>query len=77
MIRRTRLRELRIENGLTIKKLSNLLGISPSTLSRYEKTSSKIRLNTLSKLCILFNVRLDYVLFLSDIKNPTKPYRST
>ena len=70
-----RLKELRIENGLTIKSLSMLLNISSKTLSKYEKTGSKIRSNTLCKICILFNVRLDYVLGLSDDKTPFKPYK--
>ena len=70
-----RLKELRIENVLTIKKLSKLLNISATTLSKYEKTGSSIRSNTLFKLCILFNVRLDYILGLSDVKTPIKPYK--
>ena len=73
----TRLKELRLENGLTIKELSKLLNISATTLSKYEKTGLKIRSNTLFKLCVLFNVRLDYILGLSDNKNPIKPYTIT
>ena len=71
----TRLKELRIENGLTIKSLAKLLGISAKTLSKYEKTGSKIPSNTLFKLCILFNIRLDYILGLSGDKTPFKLYK--
>ena len=71
-----RLRELRIGNKLTINALSKLLNISAATLSKYEKTGSKIRLTTLFKLCTIFNVRLDYLLGLSDIKTPISTYKN-
>ena len=71
----TRLKELRIENGLTIKGLSKLLNISSKTWSKYEKTGSKIPSTILFELYILFNIRLDYLLGLSDIKTPIKPYK--
>lgn len=69
-----RLKEIRNDNNLTIKQLSKLLNISTKTLSKYEKTGTSIRVNTLFNLCVLFNVRLDYILGLSDIKTPIKPY---
>ena len=69
-----RLKEIRIENGLTIKALSKLLNISAKTLSKYEKSHCSMPLTPLLKLCIVFNIRLDYVLGINDIKHPIKPY---
>ena len=71
-----KLKELRLEKGLTIAQLSKLLNISTRTLVKYEKTGA-VYLKTLIKMCIIFNVRLDYILGLSDIKLPVKPYKFT
>lgn len=70
----TRLKKLRIENGLTIKELSRLLNISTTTLSKYENNITSPKSNTLFKICVLFNVRLDYLLGLNTLKTPAKPY---
>ena len=68
------LKELRLKKRLTIKNLAKLLSISTSTLSKYENKLTSPNSNILFKLCVIFNVRLDYLLGLSNIKKPLISY---
>lgn len=57
-----RIKELRIKNNLSIKKLSQLIGISTSTLTNYEKAKNLPKINNLKKLAIFYQVKVNYLL---------------
>lgn len=57
-----RMKELRIKNNFSIKHLSQLIGISISTLSNYEKAKNLPKINNLKKLAIFYQVKVDYLL---------------
>ena len=61
-----RLRELRIENGLTQQQLSTLLGFGRTTVNEWEVKGNEPNLDTLIKIAKYFEVSLDYLLGLED-----------
>ena len=67
-----RLRELRIENGLTQLQLAQILGISKSNISKYEAGNVEPNLDIITNVAIQFCVSTDYLLGLSDVKTPLK-----
>lgn len=56
-----RLREARIEAGLTQKKVADLLGTGQSTISSYEKGNTLILLLFLIKFAKITNKSIDYL----------------
>lgn len=67
-----RIKELRKIKGVTVKELSEIIGISQSMLSNYENGNSKPRnQDTWDKLADYFNVSKAYVMGLSDYKSNT------
>ena len=60
-----RIRELRKENGYTIEKMGELLGVSCSTYSKHEK-DGRFPARKLAMLADLYGVTMDYLLELSD-----------
>lgn len=65
-----RVKELRLDKGLTQQELANFFYLNKSSISRYEKDKQIPELETLEKLSDFFEVSLDYLLAKSDIKNP-------
>lgn len=63
------LKLLRENNNLTNIEMGNLLNISDSMYSRYEKQNQIIPIKHLDTLCSYFNVSIDYLFGFSDIKN--------
>ncbi|MGO5333368.1 helix-turn-helix domain-containing protein [Enterococcus cecorum] len=64
-----RIKELRKNKGVTVKELSEIIGISQSMLSNYENGNSKPRnQDTWDKLSDYFNVSKAYIMGLSDYK---------
>lgn len=61
-----RLKNLRIDNDLAQKDVANILNISQSTYSQYERGKSMLPLETLKNLCIFYNVSADYILGFTD-----------
>ena len=57
----TRIRELRLEKGLTIKALATELNIKESTLSKYERAEREPSIEALILLSKFFNVSVDYL----------------
>ena len=57
------LAEARTDKGITAEEASKLLGISKKTLSLYENNHRNIPLNIFYKMCILYDVSADYILF--------------
>ena len=54
-----RLRELRIEKGITHKQLSDDIGVPVRTIARWENGESDMFLKTAIMLSTYFNVTLD------------------
>ena len=57
-----RVRDLRIERGMTIKELSRVIGISSSTIAKWEKFLAKPQLISLTKIAKFFNKRFEYLI---------------
>jgi len=65
-----RLRELREDNNLTQTNLANELMIDQRSLSFYEIGKYEPNLDTLKRMAIFFNVPTDYILGLTNEKEP-------
>lgn len=61
-----RLKELRLENGLTQQRIASLLNIKQQSYIRYEYGTGEPSLNTLIKIAEIFGVTTDYLLGVSD-----------
>ena len=61
-----RIKELRIENGLTLKQLAALLNVTIRTIQRYEDNSREPSVDCIKQLCRIFDVSADYLLGLVD-----------
>ncbi|MSS43662.1 helix-turn-helix transcriptional regulator [Anaerosalibacter bizertensis] len=66
-----RVKKERILRQMTQKELSELLGVSPSTVGMYEQNRRQPDSDTIIKLSEIFNVSTDYLLGRTDIKNPS------
>ena len=58
-----RIRELRINKGLTQEVLAEMVGCSNNHLSHIENASCKVSLNMLVSIAKVLNVSLDYFFF--------------
>ena len=63
---------LRDRQGLTNVEMANLLKISDSLYSRYEKNKQTIPIKHLNTLCSYFGVSLDYIFNFTKLKNYNK-----
>ena len=61
-----RLKELRIEKGLSIQGLAKLTKLSSSSLCRWENLQADIKASQLIVLAKFFDVSTDYLLGLED-----------
>ncbi len=68
-----RIRELRKEYKMTQIRLSIELEVSQETISAYERNMQKPSLTPLLKMREIFHASCDYILGLSDIRNPIEP----
>ena len=59
-------KQLKKESGLSDKKLGELLGVSHSTICRWENGQSDIKSNDLIKVAQFFGVTLEYLVGLED-----------
>lgn len=64
------IRNLRIDNGYTQKKLAEYLGISQNTYSQYEIGVLNYPVEVLIKLADFYNVSIDYLLGRTVSKTP-------
>ena len=69
-----RLRELREQEGMTLKEFSTKVDMSPSVLGNYERGDRKPKINVWEKLANYFNVSTAYIMGISDQKVETKSY---
>jgi transcriptional regulator with XRE-family HTH domain len=65
-----RLKDLRVENDLFQKHVSDYLGCTQQTYSRYETGELEPSLAILSKLSVFYNTSVDYIIALTDDKRP-------
>lgn len=66
-----RIKDLREDNDLTQKQISQILMCDQSLYSKYERGEREIPLSLLIRLADYYNTSLDYLVFRSD--NPSKP----
>ena len=66
-----RIREVRKEKGITQAKLAKKIGMEQTQYSRYERGENEIKVNVLIDICKALDVSADYILGLTDEKNPT------
>ena len=64
-----RRKELRKDNSLTQQNIADLLHIGQRTYSDYESGKTRIPVDSLIILAKYYNVTLDYISGISDIKN--------
>ena len=57
-----RLRNLRIEKGLSQKQVAALIGVNPSTISTYESAARLSSYPSLIRLAKVYGVSIDYLL---------------
>lgn len=63
-----RLKQLREERCLSKKEVAEYLNVSPSTYGKYELEKRQPDFETLSKLAEYYDVSVDYILGLSNIR---------
>ncbi len=61
-----RLKELRKEDNLTLKQVSDAIGVSINTVSRWEREERLPNIENIVALAKLFNVSADYLCGLED-----------
>lgn len=61
-----RLKELRIERGLTLRQVAEAVGVTLRAICNYEAGTREPSFDTLRKLCLFYDVTSDYLLGLSD-----------
>ena len=64
-----RIREIREDNALTQQNIADLLHVGQRTYSDYESGKTRIPLDSLLLLARFYNVSVDYISGVSDIKN--------
>ena len=64
------MRNLRQDNDLSQKKVAYMLGVAQTTYSQYELEKRPMPIDYLIALCKFYNVSADYMLGLSNRKNP-------
>ena len=62
-----RLKELRVEQGLSQIQLGKILGVSQRTISSWEADERRPDFETLEKIAKYFGVTTDYLLGLNDL----------
>ena len=61
-----KLKQLRLEKGLTQRQVAEVLGLTVKGYNFYELNLREPPIDTLKKLCKLFNVTSDYLIGLTD-----------
>lgn len=65
----SRLKDLRLDKGLTLEELAGFLGTTKTTLSRYENNKRTPDSEFIRMAARFFNVSTDYILGESDVRN--------
>lgn len=72
-----RIKELRNEFHMTQVRLAIELEVSQETVSAYEKEKHYPSFTQLLRLSTLFHASIDYIMGLSDVRNPMAPGNSS
>ena len=67
-----RLRALRQERNISMKQLGDIFDVAESTISLYENEKRKVDTDMLIKFADFFNVSTDYLLGITDKRNPSQ-----
>ena len=67
---RTRIKDLREDNDKTQQQIADYLGTSQTMYARYERGANEMPLRHLIRLEEYYNVDMNYLCGLSNIKNP-------
>lgn len=65
---RERIRGLREDNNLTQQKIADFLNVGQRTYADYESGKTRIPLDSIIKLAEFYNVSMDYISGVSDVK---------
>lgn len=65
-----RLKDLREDSDISQNQIAELLHIKQNTYSQYENGKRQIPIEMLVRLAIFYNVSVDYILELTDMKEP-------
>lgn len=65
-----RLEDLRIDNDKTQQEVADHLGCQREVYRRYEKGTRQIPIDFLIKLCIFYDVSIDYLVGITNKKEP-------
>ena len=65
-----RIKDLREDADITQKQLADYLNVKQNTYSQYETEQRQIPLDTLVKLAHYFNTSVDYILELTNKREP-------
>ena len=72
-----RIRDMRIDRGLTQEQIAVLLHVSQNTYSQYEIGTTRFPLEVVIKLAELYGVSVDYLVGLADRQEPYPRRRKT
>lgn len=64
-----RIKQLRVKRELTQEKLSEILGVSPQAISRWENSTTYPDINMLPSIATFFSVSVDELLGMEEIRN--------
>ena len=70
-----RIRDLREDSDLSQEHIANMLHVTQSTYSRYERGALEVPLEVLVQLAAFYGTSTDYLLGLTDEKRPYPPSR--
>ncbi len=65
-----RIKDLREDNDLPQKNVADVLGITQAHYSRIERGIYQLSYEELKKLALFYNTSIDYILDLTNIKEP-------
>ena len=65
-----RIRDMRVDRGLTQRQIAELLNVSQNTYSQYEIGVTRYPLDAVIKLAEYYNVSVDYLVGLTDEATP-------
>ncbi|MBO5094046.1 MAG: helix-turn-helix transcriptional regulator [Lachnospiraceae bacterium] len=65
-----RIRDLREDHDKTQQNIADILGTSQTMYARYERGASELPVRHLIRLSKYYNVSMEYIVGLTDIKTP-------
>lgn len=65
-----RIRDLREDHDKTQQNIADILGTSQTMYARYERGASELPIRHLIRLAKYYNVSMEYIVGLTDVKTP-------